>query len=296
MNKKWGLVTFSPPTTPTKKFPFAGLAFFNTPIYNKLSHQFVQFMYWTFNKKDINNFRESISLQPLKSNIVNRLTENNILNLYAISPALIPRPNDWQSNSDITGYLFMLPERENNDNNIPIELSSFLRGGEPPIYIGMGSMPIPNPGQFKNIISEILKTTNYRIVFCKGWTVISNLPTHDNLFTIDYVNHDWLLPKCKVAIIHGGAGTIASCLKAKTPMIITSVFGDQPWWGKIIQKKLLGFHIPAKKLTTKKLKELIEIIQSNNFKKNVTEIGGKIKNENGVTNAVSKINKYFENL
>jgi sterol 3beta-glucosyltransferase len=296
MNKKWGLVTFSPPTTPTKKFPFAGLAFINTPIYNKLSHQFVQFMYWAINKKDINNFRKSIALQPLKSNIINRLTMNNILNLYAISPTVIPRPDDWQSNSDITGYLFMPSDRANNDGNIPTALSNFLQEGEPPIYIGMGSMPIPNPDQFKNIISEILNTTDYRVVFCKGWSVISDLPAHDNLFTIEYVNHDWLLPKCKVAIIHGGAGTIASCLKAKTPMIIASVFGDQPWWGKIMQNKSLGVHVPVKKLTTKKIKEFIEIIQSDNFKKNVIEIGDKINDENGLTNAVSKINKYFETV
>ncbi len=296
LNKKWGGITFSPPTTPTKKFPFAGFAFLNNAKFNWFSHRLFEYLYWTLNKKEINKFRLSISLPVLKSNILDRITKNNILNLYAISPSLIPRPDDWTSNSDITGYLFLLAkERENHQTDKVLnELLEFLKKGEPPVYIGMGSMPIPNKDLFENTIREILESTNNRIIFCKGWSKIPNLPQHNNLFIIDYINHDWLLPQCKVAIIHGGAGTIATVLKAKVPMIIASVVGDQPWWGKIIQDKSLGLHIPFKKLNSKRLIEAIDKVQSNQIKTNLNNISEKIIHENGTKTAIDSIIEYFE--
>ena len=158
----------------------------------------------------------------------------------------------------------------------------------------MGSMPVPNIDVLKKVITDILETTNYRIILCKGNTEILSLPIHHNLLIINYVNHDWLLPQCKLAIIHGGAGTIATTLKAKIPMIITSVFGDQPWWGKIIESKTLGLHIPFKKLNSKKILELINRVQSDKIKINITDIGEKIMNENGTKKALHLINQYLK--
>jgi hypothetical protein len=76
-------------------------------------------------------------------------------------------------------------------------------------------------------------------------------------------------------------------------MIIASVFGDQPWWGHIIQSMSLGFHIPFKKLTFNKLTKLLEKTQSVKIKNNLTAIGDKINSEQGVKIAVKKINSYF---
>ena len=296
LNKKWAVITFSPPTTPTKEFPFAGFAFFNNAKFNWFSHWLFEYLYWTLNKKEINKFRQSISLPVLKSNILDRITINNILNLYAISPSLIPNPDDWPSNSSITGYLSLpAKQRESHEiDKIPSELLEFLRKGEAPVYIGMGSMPIPNTDLLKNIISALLASTEHRIIFCTGQSKISNLPQHNHLFVTDYTNHEWLLPQCKVAIIHGGAGTIAAVLKAKVPMIIASIVADQPWWGKIIQDKSLGLHIPFKKLNSKRLIELIDKVQSNQIKENLFTIGEKIIHENGAETAIGLIRKYFE--
>jgi hypothetical protein len=60
---------------------------------------------------------------------------------YCWSPDLLPKPHDWRDNIDISGFYFL-------DNDVaytpPPDLSRFLATGSPPIYIGFGSIPIPN--------------------------------------------------------------------------------------------------------------------------------------------------------
>jgi sterol 3beta-glucosyltransferase len=174
-------------------------------------------------------------------------------------------------------------------------LLNWLSTGKKPIYVGFGSMPIPNPQLFGDIINEIIATTALRIVFCKGWSVVPNLKAHANLFVLNYVNHEWLFPQCKCAVVHGGAGTTAAVLKAKLPLIIVSVFGDQPWWGDIIQKKRLGAHIPSKQLSTEKLLKAITFVQTLQIIKNVNNVGEAIDGEDGLKNTVAAIEQYFVN-
>jgi sterol 3beta-glucosyltransferase len=295
LNKRWGIVQLNPPTMPTEKFPFAGLAFFNSPRYNLFTYRLLWFLHWQLIKKDVNKFRISLGLSPVKISLLDKMSHENIFNLYAFSPQLIARPDDWDSNIDITGFLTLSAEsRETHEMDvIPEDLKQWLQEGKKPIYIGFGSMPVPNAELFGVILNEIISGTNQRIIFCKGWSAISGLPMHSNLFTVNYINHEWLFPQCSAAVIHGGIGTIAAVLKAKIPVIIVSVFADQPWWGKIIEDKNLGVHIPFKKLTTQKLLKAIDATQTPEMRKSVSETGEKINNEDGLKRSLDAIENYF---
>jgi len=296
LHKRWGAVQLNPPTVPTKMFPFAGLSFFNFPSYNLFTYRLIGVLYWQFVKKDINNFRLSIGLNPLKKSLLDKMFTEKILNLHAFSPQLITRPDDWDSYNDITGFLTLPPEKRKTHETEEVAdgLIKWLQAGDAPFYIGLGSMPLPDPKLFNDILSQIVSTTKHRIIFCKGWSVTSNLPSHPNLFIVKHINHEWLFPHCKAAVIHGGIGTIAAVLKSKIPAIILSVFGDQPWWGKIIEDKKLGFHIPFKKLTADKLLNAMKATQNPEMLKTVAETGEKINNEDGLQTALDAIEQYFE--
>lgn len=297
LNKKWGIVQLNPPSVPTKEFPFAGLAFFDSPYYNLFSHRLVRYLFWKFNKKDLNIFRQSLGLPVCKTNPLDTVVKDNILNIHGFSPQLICQPTDWNSNSMITGFLFVPQKtRESRDIEKPSdELLTWLSAGKKPIYVGFGSMPIPNPELFGDIINEIVATTGLRVVFCKGWSVVPNIKAHPNLFEVNYINHEWLFPQCLCAVVHGGAGTTAAVLKAKLPLTIVSVFGDQPWWGNIIQKKQLGIHIPFKQITIEKLLMAIAFVQTPQVIKNVNNIGAAIEQEGGLKSTLNAIEQYFVN-
>jgi UDP:flavonoid glycosyltransferase YjiC (YdhE family) len=54
-----------------------------------------------------------------------------------------------------------------------------------------------------------------------------------------------------------------------------------------------GVHIPVKKLDADKLISALSKIQTNEVRNNAAAIGGQIRNEKGLENAVNEIEKYF---
>ena len=128
--------------------------------------------------------------------------------------------------------------------------------------MGFGSNGVGRQVKIGAILESVLNQTDERILFCTGWALYTDLPKHPNLFITKYVNHDTVLPQCKLGILHGGAGTLAAMLRNNLPVILVSFYTDQPTWGKIVVKKGLGAHIPAKKLTAKKLIAAIALAQT----------------------------------
>ena len=108
-----------------------------------------------------------------------------------------------------------------------------------------------------------------------------------------YINHETILPKCKVGIFHGGSGTLATMLRHNLPVIIVSFYTDQPTWGKIIEQKKLGIHIPIKKLTADKLISAIQLSQTEEIKKCILSVGQMIRIEKGLESTVTEIENYF---
>lgn len=294
-NKKVALTYFMPPVVPTTEFPLGDFDFFNFSWYNKLTYKIAQRFFWKFVKQETNEYRQELGLPILKENLINYIDKQKPLDLYCISQALISQPKDWEAHHKITGFLTVPNHKRETHrfDTISKELDNWLAQGEKPIYIGFGSNGIGNPEKIKSILTAILDKTNERILFCTGWSLFENLPKHKNLFVSKYVNHETILPKCKVGIFHGGAGTLATMLRNNLPVVIVSFYTDQPTWGKIVAQKKLGIHIPIKSLTSNKLISAIRLCQSDEIKSNVLTIGEQIRNENGLENAVNEIEKYF---
>jgi len=300
--KRWAIVQLNLPATRTRVFPLAAMDTFNFPAYNLFTYRLFELFYWTSNKRGINDFRKSIGLAPLKTPLLRKIADDKILYLYCFSPALRARPDDWPPEVDITGFLF-LPEKKrktSKQDNIPVELIRWMEdsqreqeGRSAPIYIGFGSIPIPDPELFKNILTELLHTTTHRFIFCRGWSMPMDLPNHRRLFQIKSINHEWLLPRCRAAIIHGGVGTTAAALRAKIPLIIVSIIADQPWWGKIIEAKLTGIHIPFRKLTAIKLLTAIKETESLLMKRQAVRLGDQINQEDGLKKTINALEEYF---
>jgi sterol 3beta-glucosyltransferase len=295
-NKKVALTYFMPPIVPTKEFPLGDFDFLNFAWYNKFTYKIAQNFYWKFVKKETNEFREELGLPILKENLISYIDKQKPLDLYCISPSLIPQPHDWESHHKITGFLTIPQDKrkENTSDKTSSELEKWLKEGEKPIYIGFGSNGIANPEKFTKIITEILNRTDERVLFCSGWSQLGKLPLHKNLFVTKYVNHEVIFPQCKIGVFHGGAGTLAAMLRNNLPVIIVSFYTDQPTWGKIIEKKKIGFHIPVKKLTADNLIDSIHLAQKDEIKQNVLKIGQAIREENGLENAITEIEKYFQ--
>jgi len=295
-HKKIAFTYFMPPVVPTAEFPLGDFDFMDFPWYNKLTYKLAHLAFWKFVKAETNEFRQELGLPVLKENLISHIDKQKPLDLYCISPSLIPQPKDWDNNHKITGFL-TVPEEKGAGylgDETATKLNDWLQQGDKPIYMGFGSNGVGNTEKFVNIINTILNKTDDRILFCTGWSLFENLPAHERLFVTKYVNHQAILPKCKAGVFHGGAGTLAAMLRNNLPVVIISFYTDQPTWGKIVERMNLGAHIPVKKLTAEKLILALEKVQTSEVINSVAAIGEQIRNENGLENAVREIEGYFE--
>ena len=86
---------------------------------------------------------------------------------------------------------------------------------------------------------------------------------------------------------HGGAGTTAAGLRAGKPTIIVPFFGDQFFWGNVVEKNGAGpSPVPGKNLTTKDLIEAFNFVFEPETKAAAERIRDAILKENGCQEAV----------
>ncbi len=299
-NIGYAILNFSMPYSLTREFPAMGFGFQNIPFLNRLSYYvFNYFAIKLVIQKEANQTASLLNLPKWTTSQLRKvLMRSNQLIIHPMSKHLLPPPADWPTNSVVTGFLALPADLRNSNPNelISKDLEAWLERGEAPIYIGFGSIPVPDTALLKSIIQQLLLQTNHRIIYCLGWTKPFLDIEHDNLFIIDKINHDWLFPRCKLAIIHGGIGTIGAALKAQLPLIIASIVVDQPFNGQMIEKLNVGIHFPFRKLSFDKLISAIDRILDGNYRINAKLIGEKMRLENGVGESVEIIENYIAKI
>jgi UDP:flavonoid glycosyltransferase YjiC (YdhE family) len=210
--------------------------------------------------------------------------------LMAYSEAFLPRPKDWPAHVEVTGFWF----RDTPASwQPPEDLVRFIKAGPPPIYPGFGSMVMKDPQATVSVVLEAIAKNNARAVIASGWSGYKpeNLP--DNIYAVDSIPHDWLLPQMAASIHHGGAGTTGASLRAGIPQIVVPFVGDQPFWGRQVEKRGVGpQRIPHAGLTAARLSEAIATVLNNQaMRKRASDMGGRVRAENGLSRAAALIER-----
>jgi sterol 3beta-glucosyltransferase len=207
--------------------------------------------------------------------------------IFAYSPTILPRPDDWTApNIHITGYFFL----DHPDYEPPEALSNFLKRGDPPVCITFGSMINREMQRVTFAVLDALANTGNRAIFLTGWGgwKPENPPEH-TLF-LDSVPHDWLFARCKAVVHHGGAGTTAAALRSGVPNIVVPHAADQPFWGKRVAAVRAGPQpIPVKKLSAENVAQALTEVETSTICEGAAEVGRLIRTEDGVSNAVALI-------
>ncbi|KAL8949820.1 MAG: hypothetical protein Q9222_004107 [Ikaeria aurantiellina] len=211
---------------------------------------------------------------------------------YLWSPGLVPKPSDWGPEIDIAGFVFLDLA---SSFKPPDDLAAFLDTGEPPVYIGFGSIVVDDPDRFTAMIFEAVKKAGVRALVSKGWGGLGDEGhTPDNIYMLENTPHDWLFPRVSAVVHHGGAGTSAIGLKCGKPTMIVPFFGDQPFWGAMIAKAGAGAKepIPYKHLNADRLAEGIKECLSPEAKANAEKLARDIEKEgDGAKNAVESFHR-----
>ena len=157
--------------------------------------------------------------------------------LYPYSPQLLPVPADFPPRVHVTGAWFLEPTTPWEP---PASLAVFLEAGPPPVYVGFGSTGGRGGQRRAQLMLGALAQTGQRGVLARGWGGLGPDTLPDTVYLLDEAPHDWLFPRMAAVVHHGGSGTTAAGLRAGKPTVICPAFGDQPFWGRLVQRGAAG--------------------------------------------------------
>jgi UDP:flavonoid glycosyltransferase YjiC (YdhE family) len=149
----------------------------------------------------INEFREdTLQLPSLHTRqAVHAMADGHVPHTYCWSPSLVPKPADWPDYIDVSGFFFL---DLGTNFTPPDDLVQFLNAGDPPIYIGFGSITGHDPRRILQIILEALSDTGYRAII-SGLAKDDDILPH-NAFKIGNCPHDWLFQYGKSSCLFSG--------------------------------------------------------------------------------------------
>jgi len=288
------LINMEPtPLLPTRAFPAPSWPLQRNlgGLHNYLSGWAMLQVVWLWYRPFVNRFRQRLGLSPFTAaRFYHSLKSTPMLGAY--SPSVIPHPADWPDTVHVAGYFFLETHAEWQPS---AELEAFLEAGDPPVYIGFGSMAGRNPERLAGLVLEALARSGRRGVLSTGWGGLRPGMVPDNVFVLDTAPHHWLFPRMSAVVHHGGAGTTAAGLRAGVPNVIVPFALDQPFWGARIRALGVGPDpIPQKKLTAERLAGAISrALTDPEMKERARACGVAIRAENGVENAVQIVQRYF---
>jgi sterol 3beta-glucosyltransferase len=164
----------------------------------------------------------------------------------------------------------------------------FLESGDPPVYIGFGSMIHRKPEDVTELVLSALARTGRRDVLFAGWGGIGEGSLPKSVYPIGSMPHGWLFPRMAAVVHHGGAGTTAAGLRAGVPAVVTPFFGDQPFWGERIHALGVGPKpIPRPRLTAENLGQAIHAtVSDEGMIERAAPLGERIRAKDGIARAV----------
>lgn len=274
--------------TPTTAFPvpFVG----KWPLYgaaNRASYRLnhaTMLMYGTM----INTFRTQtlgLARKPRTDALLHRHDGTALPVLYPFSPHLVPRPADYPDHAHITGAWTLDTDAGWTP---PADLARFLDTGEPPVYVGFGSMGFGyGAAKRTSRIVNALTGRHRRVLLATGWGGLAAAHA-ERVHTVRSVPHDWLFPRTTAVIHHGGSGTTHAGLRAGCPTLICPFIGDQSFWGHRIHALGAGpTPLPGRRITDARLRPAIDrLLDDHDLRERATSLGHQIRTENGVAAAI----------
>ncbi|ROW12378.1 hypothetical protein VMCG_00093 [Cytospora schulzeri] len=292
------ILAFTFPYTPTKSFPHPLATIKKSNVdsayTNFMSYPLVEMMIWQGLGDLVNNFRiRTLGLDPVSTLWApGALYRMDVPFSYLWSPSLVPKPLDWGDEIDVSGFVFL---ELASSFTPPDSLAEFLASGEEPIYIGFGSIVVDDANAFTEMIFEAVRLAGVRALVSKGWGGLGSEKGPDNVYMLDNVPHDWLFPKVKACVIHGGAGTTAIALKCGKPTMAVPFFGDQHFWGSMLGRANAGPEpVPYKNLSAEKLAEGIKYCLTDEARAQAQVIADNIAREgDGAENACAFFHQHL---
>lgn len=195
--------------------------------------------------------RRELGLPPASVSASQRMAEGGTLEIQAYDEAIFPGlAAEWNGRRPFVGALTLELTADTDD-----EVASWIAAGKPPIYFGFGSTPVQSPAETVAVIAGACAELGERALIYSASGGSEPASCADRVKLVGQVNYSNILPMCRAAVHHGGAGTTAAGLRAGLPTLILWDVADQFIWATQVKRLKVG---SAKRLLNVSRKSLVE--------------------------------------
>jgi sterol 3beta-glucosyltransferase len=254
------------------------------------SHEMARNVFLRDQRADLDELRTRLGLPALHGTAEDDAARRGIRTVHLFDERVLPRPDDWPAHAVVGGYCFLprsVRERV-GEGAVAREVERWIDAGPPPIFFGFGSMPVVDPPALVGVIEEVCAELGARALVGAGW---SDLPDRqrERLLVVGAIDHDAILPRCKAAVHHGGAGTTAASLAAGVPTVICSMFGDQALWGQRVVALGVGATLPFQRFNPTCLVEALRYATTHDVIERARRLGAELRAVDGRSRTADKI-------
>ena len=286
-----------PALVPTREFlspawPYA----INLPgALNRPSYRAARYLTGAWCRRDIDTWRrDELGLTERRPGRHDPLRpQHRVTVLHSFSAHVVPRPADWPATAHITGYWFTAAAPAWTP---PRRLAEFLDAGEPPVYLGFGSMPVADPARLAAAITTATRLTGVRFVVASLSPDLRRLlaaAPSGRALVIRQAPHDWLFPRTAAVVHHGGAGTTGAAVAAGRPQVIWPFGIDQHFWSSRMTS--LGVAVqasPVRALTGTALARAVDRATNDQLISDLAiELARRVQAEDGTGQAVAHLER-----
>ena len=239
-----------------------------------------------------NKIRKVYGLKPMKT--ADEIMSEK-LNLIPISKYVLERNPYWEDKNVLTGYWF-----EDDAEYVPDEgLKSFLEKGEKSVILALGAMSFEDKPQKEKLdmFVKAFQKTGERAIIQGFQKSLKDYELPDTMIALGSVPHSWLFKQGKYVIHHCGFGTTAATMVYGIPSIPVPHVLDQLGFAMQLEKIDVAVkHIKSKDLSEQTVAAAIEEMNRTyeSKKQNALSVSEKIREENGLKEAVRLIGSVME--
>ena len=228
-------------------------------------------------REPLNSHREKVGLPPIDDVRGHVLTDTVWL---AADPLLAP----WTDLTDLdivqTGAWILPDER-----TLPDELETFLDAGEPPVYVGFGSMAMRDSPDLAQVAVEAARRHGRRLILASGWAGLALGEEADDRFLVGEVNQPALFRRVDAVVHHGGAGTTTTAAMARAPQVIVPQIVDQPHWARRVAELGIGAAHEGPVPTAESLAAALAVALAPETRERATAVAGDIRTDGAMVAA-----------
>ncbi|WP_031470513.1 glycosyltransferase [Sciscionella sediminilitoris] len=221
-------------------------------------------------KETLNGHRSALGLPPVDNVRDHVYTERPWL---AADPVLGP----WREIPDLdvvqTGAWTLPDERP-----LPDELVAFLDAGEPPVYVGFGSVR-PSPDIVRRAV-EAIRAHGRRALVSGNRADLEVIGEHEDCFALGEVNQQRLFTRVAAVVHHGGAGTTLTAAKAGTPQVVAAIqLADTPYWAGRVADLGIGVALDGPAVTGESLSAALKTVLAPEARDRARQVGTEIRTD-----------------